>query len=389
MGSIRKRSDNAGKYELDYTDIDGRRYRIDTGTKDQKIAKLWLQKAEDLLSMARLKIIPKVGSITRAMVAGEQPINPTKRLRLLDWKIEYMDRCKHDLELTDGTIAVIHCAFNSFHGVVKNPYIDKLTDEDMRRYRRVLLKQGKSRNTISMYQRALKTAFKRARKWKLIDVDPFVDVELPSNKREPKKNKSMTLEQVHKLLSVIEDQKFKRYIQTILYTGSRRNEVLFLRREDINLERNILYVQAEKINRRLALPINKALQRVFKEMEANGELPESGYIFTRKDSPSPDEPIPWHPHTVTHRAKKYMRKAGLPETCSLHSTRHTYATYLRSKGVPQDVIQRLLGHSSTSTTNIYDHSDALFFRQYADMVDFDKKSLENPNIKGDEQDGTT
>ena len=70
--------------------------------------------------------------------------------------------------------------------------------------------------------------------------------------------------------------------------------------------------------------------------------------------------------------KKSLRDADLPEYYSLHSLRHTYATHLRSKGVPLDIVQKLLGDSSSKTTDdFYDHSIALHFRTQADMVDFD------------------
>ncbi|MBT5874227.1 MAG: site-specific integrase [Candidatus Latescibacteria bacterium] len=79
---------------------------------------------------------------------------------------------------------------------------------------------------------------------------------------------------------------------------------------------------------------------------------------------------PWGPDGVTHKFKTEIRKAGLPESYSLHSLRHTYATHLQEKGVPRDIVQKLLGHSSPVTTGIYDHSEALHFREYADKADF-------------------
>ena len=39
--------------------------------------------------------------------------------------------------------------------------------------------------------------------------------------------------------------------------------------------------------------------------------------------------------------------------CTPHRFRHTYATDLRRKGIPLDVIQKLLGHASITTTQIY------------------------------------
>jgi integrase len=75
---------------------------------------------------------------------------------------------------------------------------------------------------------------------------------------------------------------------------------------------------------------------------------------------------------VTHKFKEYIRAASLPEHHTLHSLRHTYATYLRQKGVPLDIIYRLLGHSSpVVTSEHYDHTIAIHFRQQADLVDFE------------------
>ena len=72
--------------------------------------------------------------------------------------------------------------------------------------------------------------------------------------------------------------------------------------------------------------------------------------------------------------QKYARKAGLPEHYTLHSLRHTYSDHLREKGVPIDIIQRLLGHSTPRTTwDHYDSSDALYFREQADLVDLEEE----------------
>lgn len=387
MASIRKRADMGGVYELDYYDIDGRRYRVNTRTQDRKIAKLWLQKVEELLSLASLGVIEKVGRITRTIVAGQEQPGTTKRFRLDAWKDEYLERCRMDLELAKNTSALIHCAFDSFRAVIGNPFIDMLKDMDMRRWKRALIQEGKSKNTISIYQRALKTAFNRAVKWKLIAENPFKEVELPSIKHGEKPNKSMNFSQVRTLLSVVKDVKYRRFLQFLVYTACRRNEILFLKREDLNLEQNVLYVHIPKTNRRLALPINKALQRVIAQMQENGEWPESGYLFTSESNRRGKDIglVPWHPTTVSHWFKDYITLAGLPDHFSLHSLRHTYVTFLRSKGVPPEAIQPLLGHSSVQTTGKYDHSDALFFRQFADLVDFDTQpENEEPKKDGDD-----
>lgn len=81
-----------------------------------------------------------------------------------------------------------------------------------------------------------------------------------------------------------------------------------------------------------------------------------GLVFTRPDG-RPIDPRPdlqeWH---------DALTAAGLPSVM-LHAARHTTATLLREAGVPVDVIQSILGHSSAVTTQGYLHEDLTLARE--------------------------
>ena len=60
------------------------------------------------------------------------------------------------------------------------------------------------------------------------------------------------------------------------------------------------------------------------------------------------------PRNVTDLIERLSRRSGI--TFTAHTLRHTYATELLRRKVPAEVVQKLLGHASVTTTlGTYEH----------------------------------
>ena len=64
---------------------------------------------------------------------------------------------------------------------------------------------------------------------------------------------------------------------------------------------------------------------------------------------------PYHPDTISEWLNQKQKASGLPRI-RLHDCRHTAASLMLAAGVPVNVVQEMLGHSSpTITMSIYAH----------------------------------
>lgn len=78
---------------------------------------------------------------------------------------------------------------------------------------------------------------------------------------------------------------------------------------------------------------------------------------------------PYSDSSIQHILKEAAAKAGITKKISVHTLRHSFATHLLENGTDLRYIQSILGHESSSTTEIYTHVTTKGFDQVQNPLD--------------------
>jgi site-specific recombinase XerD len=152
-------------------------------------------------------------------------------------------------------------------------------------------------------------------------------------------------------------------VALMVATGVRVHEVVGIRCRDIDLpSRAIRLLGKGRRERRVYLTNDWITDLTGTYLEARSAFapPHPYLLFNLRYEPLT-------PPAMRSRLAKAAAAAGLPGHVTPHMLRHTAATQLIEAGVDIRYIQRLLGHASLSTTELYTHvSDSALRRVVSD-----------------------
>jgi len=134
-------------------------------------------------------------------------------------------------------------------------------------------------------------------------------------------------------------------------TGMRVGELTSIRLRDVNIvERTVRIIGKGNRERQVFLP------------DDDLAVETESYLTSRRAAANEDDPLlvneagRWLTSAALRgRLAKLGRSAGLTRHVTPHMLRHSTATVLLESGVDIRFVQRLLGHSSITTTQIYTH----------------------------------
>ena len=199
------------------------------------------------------------------------------------------------------------------------------------------------RATLGIDFRNLRAFFNFLVKNEYLEKSPIGDFRIKQEKTVPV---FLSKDEVNKLFDIIKNETYKVLFALYIYTGRRRNEILNLTLNDIDMKNHTLRYYNQKKKMYNIIPIVKPLQEILYPYLERNRFKINGH---------PDKKIFLiKPNTATHQFKKYFKEIGR-EDLKIHSLRHTFASHLIMSGASLKDIQELLDHSEISTTIIYTH----------------------------------
>jgi site-specific recombinase XerD len=158
----------------------------------------------------------------------------------------------------------------------------------------------------------------------------------------------LSQEEVQKMFDACENLKHKVILSILYACGLRVSELINLKWQNIDRSRmiiNILHAKGGK-DRQVMLPVNliPLLEKYYHEYKPDVYVLNGQF----KDQ--------YSARSVGEVMKQLAAKAGINKRVYTHLMRHNSFTHMVEAGVDINLIQRLAGHSSVKTTNIYLHT---------------------------------
>lgn len=235
---------------------------------------------------------------------------------------------------------------------------DTIDSDVIRNWVENMMDEGQQATTINKKLSALRSFFRFALKRGLVDHDPAHRV------RGPKNSKPIPQFVTEKEMNVLLDEEVggEEYIDVrartifILFyeAGLRRAELVGLNDDDVDLTARRLKVTGKR-NKQRIVPFGdemaEQLQCYMKlRDEKMGQRPAGGALLLN------DKGERMTAQQVYELVKKHLSMVTNLKKRSPHVLRHSFATAMLNNGAGLESVQKLLGHESLKTTEIYTHT---------------------------------
>lgn len=258
---------------------------------------------------------------------GESPAVPPPEVNSFK---EYLKAARK----SQKTISTYLFVLKHFFDHAKKPP-GEIIERDITLFMDMANDQKQSAATMALYYSVLKGFF-----------NEFLKRQVIQNIKPPKSNRRLpvylTKSETDRLMAAASGSIRDLAIFHTLYCGLRVGELVSLKKCDVDTKELKIRIKQGKGDKQRNVRMSRVLAGLLEQYLANAE---------DYDVPLFDIKV----RRIDELIKKYCKKAGIRKKISAHKLRHSFATHLLEDGVDIRYIQKLLGHSDLSTTQIYTH----------------------------------
>lgn len=269
----------------------------------------------------------------------------------------YLEYCKYRKELNDKTVKAYRIDLRQFFDYIQLNDPPKKSIEDYITKLHKIYKQ----KTIKRKLASIKAFYNYLEEEEHINESPFRKIKVKF-KEDIVLPRIIMREEIETLLNYMygsanSTEKVSYCLRDIAVveiffaTGARVYEISNMKKECIDLNSGLICLKG-KGNKERYIQIGSAdvLELLKKYYKANEQaICKSEYFFVNNRGGRFTE------QSIRIMLKKYTAKAGIERKITPHMFRHSVATFLIEEDVDISCVQRILGHSSVKTTQIYIH----------------------------------
>lgn len=276
------------------------------------------------------------------------------------WTDSFLEYLEAERNYSSATIESYAKDLAEFQDFMEGQNLDaswtSIQSDDVREWVIYLLdEQRLAASSVNRKLSALRSYYKYLRRMGRVGVNPMEKVTAPK-KRKPLPHFVRESEMDRLLELTKEDRSFigirDRLVLMVFYeTGIRRAELLGMTDASVDLAARQIKVTGKR-NKQRIVPFGEELAREFEAyLNAREELQgvKDPMLFVNENGAAVTE------SQVSNLVKKYLSMVTTIEKKSPHVLRHSFATAMLNNHADLTSIQKLLGHESVATTEIYTH----------------------------------
>jgi site-specific recombinase XerD len=249
--------------------------------------------------------------------------------------------------------------------------IEEMNEIQIREYLLYLLDSGHSAGSVNVCNSALRFIFGAV-------LGQNLNYQLIHRRREHREFPAlMSKKELVHFFSSMDNLRDRAMFETVYGAGLRLSEITHLRAQDIDSDQMRIFVHHGKGGKDRYTLLSQRNLEVLREYwrEYRPNHPEGYLFYPRKQR---------HKVLTTRSVQNVFRNccknAGLPDTYTVHTLRHCFATHLLESGAEVCQIKELLGHTFIQTTAFYLHIGNMNKQIQSPLESLPKKQGRKPKV---------